>query len=125
LDPGDEKACLRLVDLCFKQERADEAHAELAHLMQQIGDPQHLLNVLIDLAALRPKDGALKNMLVDAFLHTDQTEQAIAELDSLGELQLGTGQITEAAQTVERIISLNPKNLDNYRELLAQLKAET
>jgi len=45
-------------------------------------------------------------------------------LDSLGEMQLGAGQITEAAQTVERIISLNPKNLDSYRELLAQLKAE-
>jgi tetratricopeptide (TPR) repeat protein len=124
LDPGDEKACLRLIDLCFKQERDDEAHAELAHLARQITDPQHLVSVLIDLAGLRPKDAALKNLLVDTFLQMGQMEHAIAELDSLGEMQLSAGQIQEAAQTVERIISLNPKNLDSYRELLAQLQAE-
>jgi hypothetical protein len=50
-------------------------------------------------------------------------KEAIAELDTIGELQLEAGMTQEAIRTIQAIIRLNPENVQGYRHLLAQLKA--
>jgi hypothetical protein len=47
--------------------------------------------------------------------------EAIAELDALGELQLEAGLEEEARETIQRIISLGPEDIEAYRQLLEQL----
>ena len=51
----------------------------------------------------------------------DVDRESVRELDTLGELQLDAGLRKQAMATVRLIISLGPKNVDAYRELLARL----
>ncbi|MBI1800913.1 MAG: tetratricopeptide repeat protein [Chloroflexi bacterium] len=126
LAPNDDKASLRLIDLAFKQGDDDAALRELDSLSaryEQTGEMAALLGVVTDLAALRPKNAALKERMADLLVKQGQGERAVSELDFLGELQLRAGQTQAAALTIERIIALSPPNVENYRELLQQLRA--
>ncbi len=125
LSPADDKASLRLIDLYSKQGRDEETLRELDYLIaqyEQTGERANLLNAVAELAAVRTKSLPLKSRLADLLLQTGQSEQAVAELDSLGEMQLTAGQTYEAMQTIERIVALHPANVESYRELLAQLR---
>jgi hypothetical protein len=51
-------------------------------------------------------------------------EEAISELDVIGELQLGKGMTLAAQRTIQAIIRLGPDNVDGYRQLLAQLQEQ-
>jgi hypothetical protein len=48
-------------------------------------------------------------------------EEAIKELDTLGELQLDAGLREQAQATVRFIISLRPQNIEAYQQLLSQI----
>jgi hypothetical protein len=48
-------------------------------------------------------------------------QEAIRELDTLGELQLDAGLREQAITTVRFIISLQPDNVEAYTQLLAQI----
>jgi hypothetical protein len=48
-------------------------------------------------------------------------EEAIRELDTLGELQLDAGLREQAIATVRFIISLQPTNIEAYEQLLAEI----
>lgn len=125
--PNDEKASLRLIDLYFKLGRDPELENELNHLIEnyeQSGAVAQLIPVVSDMVALRPKSTALRQHLIDVLLMAGRTDQAVGELDALGELQLTAGRPQEAMQTIERIIALKPDNIESYRALLAQLQAE-
>ena len=74
------------------------------------------------LEGLRPRSGWLRHRLVDLLLDLGRMEDAIRELDTLGEIQLSAGQKREAIETIERIVALEPRNVDEYRSLLAQLR---
>jgi hypothetical protein len=63
----------------------------------------------------------LRARMARAYIDSGMPDEAIRELDALGELQLDAGLRKQAMATVRFIISLNPKNVDAYRQLLAQL----
>lgn len=63
----------------------------------------------------------LRQRLSEAYLSVGMKEEAISELDALGELQLESGLEEEARETIQRIISLGPEDIDAYRQLLEQL----
>ncbi|MBI5877562.1 MAG: tetratricopeptide repeat protein [Chloroflexi bacterium] len=126
LVPDDDKASLRLVDLYFKLGRAPETENELAHLISlydKRGDSAKLIPMVADMASMRPRSTALKNFLIDLLIRAGRTEQAIGELDTLGEAQLLNHQTTDAILTIERIIALKPAKVEEYQKLLAQLRA--
>jgi hypothetical protein len=56
-----------------------------------------------------------------AFVGAGLTAQAVEQLDTLGDLQLQAGLTKEAAATIKGIIGLNPPNVAQYRQILAQL----
>jgi tetratricopeptide (TPR) repeat protein len=127
LAPDDDKASLRLIDLYFKLGRQPETENELAHLIrlyERRGDETKLIPMIGDMVAVRPRNSVLRNHLVDLLLRSGDKERAIGELDALGELQLSGRQTRDAIQTIERIIALEPPNLDSYRTLLAQLQSD-
>ena len=126
LAPNDDKASLRLIDLYFKLGRDPETENELAHLItlyEQTGETARLIPVVSDMATLRPKNTVLKNYLIELLIKAERVEQAVSELDALGEMQLSAHQTREAIHTIERIIALSPGNVESYRALLAQLQA--
>ena len=64
---------------------------------------------------------SLRARVARAYIEAGMREEAIRELDALGELQLEVGLREQAIATVRFIISLQPNNVEAYRQLLAQI----
>jgi tetratricopeptide (TPR) repeat protein len=124
-DPHDTKARISLTDLYFKSGQREMALRELdeliAHYVSQ-RQPRELLSTLREAVAARPDELGLRMRLAKAYLDLRQREDAIAELDTIGEMQLQMGRPQEAMRTIQAIIRLGPENVEGYRDLLAQLR---
>jgi tetratricopeptide (TPR) repeat protein len=122
--PNDERARLNLIDLNYKMGRTQEADREtvamLDHYREQ-GEEERALALMQEVVYLQPQQMPLRARMARAYVDAGMKEEAIRELDALGELQLDAGLRKQAMATVRFIISLGPKNLDSYRQLLAQL----
>lgn len=132
LAPDNEEVRRQLGELYLKQGRPDLARAELAELESApapIPSREELwadetLERLRVMIRRRPDDLAARQALAQAYAARGLRQEAVAELDKLGELQLDQGLFQEAQQTIEAIIALEPPNVDAYRQLLAQLRQQ-
>jgi hypothetical protein len=61
--------------------------------------------------------------LVSLYKSLGQIEEAISELDGLGDLLLGEGRKKDAVEVIQEIINLEPRNISDYQKLLEQLKS--
>jgi tetratricopeptide (TPR) repeat protein len=124
LSPDDERARLHLIDLYYKLGRAKQADKEVVAMIEAYrsqGEGQRALALLQEAVRLQPQQMALRARLARAYIDAGMREKAIAELDALGELQLDAGLREQAIATVRFIISLKPKNVEAYQQLLSQL----
>jgi hypothetical protein len=64
---------------------------------------------------------SLRARLAQVYLSAGSRDQAIEELDTLGELQLDAGLKQQALTTIKFIISLKPRNVEDYQQLLSQI----
>jgi tetratricopeptide (TPR) repeat protein len=122
--PEDERARLHLIDLHYKLGRtkdADKATVSMIDYYRSQEDSERLLALLQEAVRLQPQQMALRARMARAYIDAGLREEAIQELDALGELQLDAGLREQAIATVRYIISLKPKNLEAYRQLLSQL----
>jgi tetratricopeptide (TPR) repeat protein len=122
--PDDERARLNLIDLYYKSGRVKEADSETVALSDYYharGEDERALSLLEEAVRLQPHQMPLRARMARAYIDAGMHDKAIQELDALGELQLDSGLRKQAMATVRFIISLNPKNVDAYRQLLAQL----
>jgi tetratricopeptide (TPR) repeat protein len=124
VDPDDERARLRLIDLNYKLGRTDQADkdtvAMLAHY-RSLGKPEQALALLEEAVRLQPQQMPLRARLARAYIDAGMRQEAIRELDTLGEQQLDAGHREQAMATVRFIISLKPANVEAYQQLLSQL----
>ncbi len=126
LAPDDEKARLTLIDLYERLGRPDRALAELDALIQQYlqkGKGDKVIAILEDRVRERPSSIPLRARLAQLYLNARRVQDALRELDVLGDLQLQAGRVQDAIATVRLILRLNPPNADAYRQLLQQLEA--
>jgi tetratricopeptide (TPR) repeat protein len=122
LSPDEDQAALHLMDLQFKQNRPDQATAILQQILERHeSDSEALLKVLREAARLRPNEMILRARLSQAYIERGLRQEAIAELDALGELQLEAGLRDQAIQTIRLIVSLKPANTRAYKQLLYHL----
>jgi tetratricopeptide (TPR) repeat protein len=124
IEPDDERARLNLIDLNYKVGRTQEADKETVALLEHYrsqGEEERALALMEEIVRLQPQKMPLRARMARAYIDAGMKEEAIAELDALGELQLDAGLRKQAMATVRYIISLGPKNMDSYRRLLAQL----
>jgi len=122
--PDDERARLSLIDLYYKLGRTDQADKEVVDMIKTFhaqGEDERALTLLQEAVRLQPQQMSLRGRLARAYIDAGQREEAISELDALGELQLDAGLREQAVATVRLIISLKPKNVEAYQQLLAQL----
>jgi tetratricopeptide (TPR) repeat protein len=70
-----------------------------------------------------PRDPNPRSQLAQLLVRTGQAEQALEELDVLGDLQLQRGQREEAKATIRQIIGMEPPDIEGYQNLLNQLEA--
>nr|MBC8444509.1 tetratricopeptide repeat protein [Chloroflexota bacterium] len=126
-DPEDERARSYLFDLYAKTGQRNEALQELDELVElhkARRQPRQALSALEGAASARPQDLALRVRLARMYLDMRMKEEAIAELDAVGELQLKANKTQDAIHTIQAIIRLGPENSEGYQQLLAQLKAQ-
>lgn len=124
LMPEDERARLNLIDLHYKLGRTQQADQEVVRMVDYYRSREQkdrALALLQEAVRLQPQQMALRARLARAYIDAGQREEAIGELDALGELQLEHGLREQAISTVRFIISLKPKNVEAYRQLLSQL----
>jgi tetratricopeptide (TPR) repeat protein len=124
LAPDDDRARLHLIDLNYKLGQAKQADKEVVAMLERYrsqGEDERALALLQEATRLLPQKMALRARLARAYLDAGMREEAIKELDTLGELQLDAGLREQAMATVRFIVSLKPKNIEAYQQLLSQL----
>ncbi len=122
--PEDERTRRALMDLHYRLNNRVEAIKELDELMRlyaRQGQTDLIAQVLQEQVALYPDEMALRSRLAAFYAHVGRHAEAIEQLDALGELQLDAGMHKAAAQTIRRIIALNPPGVEDYKRLLRQL----
>ena len=60
--------------------------------------------------------------LADVYRQAKRTQDAISQMDAIGELLLDAGRIAEAADVIRKIVEMNPPDIEGYKQLLAQLE---
>ena len=124
LVPEDVRAYRMLVELNYSMANQVEAIKYLDVLLgiyarnKQISKIVHLLEELIK---VHDRDPGLRSRLSAIYKQLGRKNDAIEQLDILGELQLEEGLNDEACNTIRQIIALEPDNLDDYQQLLGRL----
>ncbi len=124
MEPDDERAWLQLIDLSHKlggDKASDRIVTRMLDGFNSRGEGERALTLLQEAVRLYPQQMALRARLARAYIDADRREEAVAELDMLGELQLEAGLREQAKATIRYIISLKPKKVEAYEHLLSQL----
>lgn len=125
IDPSDEKARALLVDLLIKTGQRAQAMQEIEEMVQYYQaekQTDRLISAIKTIVSEYPDDLALRMRFAKIYLDTRHVQEAIAELDAVGELQLQQGKTEDAIRTIQAIIRLGPERVEQYKQLLAELK---
>ena len=125
LSPDDEQAGFRLVELRYRLGQETLALRDVDALIVRYGKRREfdrIVSVLKDLVVSYPQDMSLRSRSSRIYVELGMKREAIAELDTLGELQLEAGRKRDAMETLRTIISLGPDDQDAYTQLLRELE---
>jgi tetratricopeptide (TPR) repeat protein len=124
LDPDDERARRMIIDLNYRQGNSVDAIKRLDHLLSMYAKKaqiNRIVALLEELVAVYPNDTGLRSRLAAIYRQMGRKQDAVVQLDALGELQLEAGLHEEAANTIRQIIALEPDGIGDYKRLLSQL----
>ncbi|MCU0475718.1 MAG: tetratricopeptide repeat protein [Anaerolineae bacterium] len=124
LSPEDERAYRQLTEILLGQNSTLEAIRRLDALLGLYAKNRNvnqIVRTLEELTRLYPNEIGLRSRLANMYQKTGRPEDAIKQLDTLGELQLKVGLTKEAVATIQQIIQMNPQNVEQYRVLLREL----
>lgn len=124
LKPEDAKARASLVVLNFRLGLENQAHTELDNYISFLlggGQKAKAAEFLENLVLEDESRVGLRRRLADIYVQMGKLPQAITHYDAIGELLLDGGDRAGAVQVVEKILSLNPTNAGDYRQLLSQI----
>jgi tetratricopeptide (TPR) repeat protein len=127
LRPEDEGVRKNLIDLNLRMARQPQAIAELESYFSYLesnNQKEQAIPFLENLIEENEDNIMLRRALANQYKQAGQQEEAIAQLDSIGELLIEDGKKKEAAEVIQQILSWNPPNADDYKTLLNQLQAE-
>ncbi|NLS77008.1 MAG: tetratricopeptide repeat protein [Chloroflexi bacterium] len=116
-----------LVDLYYKAGQASRAESELDELLNGLrkeGRHAQAIELVREMAEDRPAEVGLRMRWAGLLLEQGQREDAIAQLDALGEALLQQGRSKEAIAVIRQIIALKPRHMASYQQLLGQLTAQ-
>ena len=125
LRPDDEAVRKNLIDLNLRMAQQSQAIAELdsyLSYMEDNGKKEQAIPFLENLVAENEDQVMLRRALAGLYQQTGQTDEAIAQLDAIGELLINSGNKEDATDVIQQILLLNPPNADEYRTLLEQLQ---
>jgi tetratricopeptide (TPR) repeat protein len=124
LEPSDQKARSMLIDINHRLGQSRQALAEADDMLRYFASAGRLpkaVEVLEELVRSQPEEVGVRARLARIYHEMGRKAEAIAQLDSIGEIQLQAGNRAEAAKTIQSIISLGPDDAAGYRQLLAEI----
>lgn len=102
-------------------DRAIEQHYRLAQTCPD--GPAGAVPICRKLRALAPEFVAGRELLVDGLVASGERDEARAELDSLGDLALGAGQLDRAEEYFRRVREVAPDDIGGQERLAKLLEA--
>ncbi|MCK4727194.1 MAG: tetratricopeptide repeat protein [Anaerolineales bacterium] len=127
LQPDDGEARSRLVELNYRLENQSQALAELEQFIAYLsasGEKEQAVEFVESLVESNPNQISLRVRLADLYRQIGRVDQAVEQLDTVGESFLDAGDTAGAVKILERIIDLNPPNIEEYHQSLIQLKGQ-
>ncbi|MGB2962375.1 MAG: tetratricopeptide repeat protein [Anaerolineales bacterium] len=126
ISPRNQKTSISIVDLNFRLGKKAAAEKEIDRFVGQFDTETDLDTIKEYLEVLKiekPREDYIVRQLASLYQHLGQKDQAIAELDGLGDMLLEDGRKQDAIQVIQDIISLSPVNMEDYQKLLKQLNS--
>jgi tetratricopeptide (TPR) repeat protein len=127
LRPDDKGVRKSLIDLNLRLAQQPQAVAELDNYLSYLntnGKSEQIIPFLEELVKENEDRIILRRTLAEQYKQAGQTEQAITQLDAIGEILVEEGKIDEAMNTIQQILLMNPPNAEDYQKLIRQLRAE-
>jgi len=126
LRPDDDGARRQLVELNLRMGQETQAMSELENYVDYLdgnGKTEQSILFIEDTIKEHNDQHLLKRALAEQLHRAGRTEEAISQLDTLGELLMQTGRKREAMEVINQIILMNPPNVEDYRQLLVQMRS--
>ncbi len=124
LRPDDQASRKQLIDLYMRMGQQPQAMAELDGFITYLDSnakSDDALTFLEDLSKEYEEMPIFRRKLADQLYRLGRTDEAVTQLDALGESLLTAGKKKEAVEVINQILAMNPSNAQDYRQLLAQI----
>jgi tetratricopeptide (TPR) repeat protein len=126
LVPDDLTARTNLVDLNLRMGQVVQALEEVDQFLgflQLQGDFEAMGTALDQLSSNYPDNSEILKRMAKGYQQIGRKKDAVERWDRIGELALKIEDQGEAINAVQAIIALDPENVDEYRQLLAELSS--
>jgi predicted Zn-dependent protease len=110
--------------LNFRLGQTSQALAEIDNYISHLwnnGQKAKALGFLEKMVEEQPQQAPLRRRLSEVYRISNRMEDAIAQLDTAGEILMEAGDQKGAREIITAILALNPHNKGQYQQLLAQL----
>jgi tetratricopeptide (TPR) repeat protein len=127
INPDDSQTTEKLIELYFRFGQESEAVTELEDYLTYLeisGNREEALDYLGKLIDENPERIFLRRKKADLYKAHGRKQDAIEELDAIGEVLFNAGDREGAADIIEEVLSLDPPHKEEYQELLDKLKGE-
>ncbi len=124
LRPDDQGARKQLVELFMRMGQTQQLIAEIEGYFTYLdsnGKSGDSLPFLEDLIKDHEDELVFKKLLAERLNQLGRQEEAVSQLDALGESLLQNGKKKEAVEVINQILLMNPPNAEDYRQLLGQI----
>lgn len=125
LQPEDRDARMQLVDINFRLAQDAVALSEVddyVKLLEEHKKTKEAVQFLNDLIKEREDNLDLLRRLAEIYLRANQVKRAIEYMDRIADRLLDQGDTWGAIEMLEAIIALNPPNVEDYQQILHQVK---
>ncbi len=125
LRPDDDGVRKQLVELNMRMGQQEQAMSELENYLTYLESNHKAQNAILfleDLIKDHDDEPLLKRALAEQLHRSGRTEEAVRQLDALGESLMEAGKKREALEVINQIILMNPYNVEDYRQLLLQMQ---
>jgi tetratricopeptide (TPR) repeat protein len=126
LRPDDQASRKQLIELYMNMGQQPQAMAELESFIAYLDSNTKGNDALVFLEELIKEHEDLpifRRVLAEQLHRLGRTDEAVSQLDALGESLLTAGRKREAVDVINQILLMNPSNAEDYRQLLAQIGA--
>jgi tetratricopeptide (TPR) repeat protein len=124
LRPDDQGIRKQLIELYARMGQEQQATSELESFLTYLesnGKTNDALLFLEDLVKEHDDQPLFQRALAEQLHRMGRTDEAVNQLDALGESLLQKGKNKEAAAVITQILLMNPPNAQGYRDLLTQI----